>query len=53
MMNKEMSPDRPFFVNEAELAKVVTVRDFGVPATAAQASLVASDQIGVDRASSR
>ena len=23
MMNKEMSPDRPFFVNEAELAAVV------------------------------
>ena len=30
MMNKEMSPDRPFFVDGAELAKVVTVRDFGV-----------------------
>ncbi len=45
MMNKEMSPDRPFFVDEAELAKMVTVRDFGVPTTAAQASIVASDQI--------
>jgi hypothetical protein len=45
MMNKEMSADRPYFVNEAELAKVVTVRDFGVPATAIGASIVASDQI--------
>ena len=34
MMNKEMSPDRPYFVDEAELAKMVTVRDFGVPTTA-------------------
>ena len=25
MMNKEMSPDRPYFVNRAELAKVVEV----------------------------
>ena len=45
MMNKEMSPDRPFFVNEAELARVVTVRDFGLPVNASDASLVASDQI--------
>jgi hypothetical protein len=49
MMNKEMSADRPFFVNEAELAKVVTVRDYGVKTTAAQASLVASDQIDSTR----
>lgn len=26
MMNKETSPDRPYFVNEKELAKVVNVR---------------------------
>lgn len=26
MMNREMSPDRPYFVNGAELARVVTVR---------------------------
>ena len=26
MMNKEMSPDRPYFVDEKELAKVVVVR---------------------------
>jgi hypothetical protein len=45
MMNKEMSPDRPYFVDEAELAKMVTVRDFGVPTTADQASIVASEQI--------
>jgi len=45
MMNKEMSPDRPFFVNEAELAAAVTVRDFGVPASALEASLIASPQI--------
>ena len=45
MMNKEMSPDRPFFVNEAELAKTVTVRDYGVPASAIDASLIASDQL--------
>ena len=30
MMKKEMSPDRPFFVDEKELAKVATVREFGV-----------------------
>jgi len=46
MMNKEMSADRPFFVEEAELAKVVTVRDFGVPLATGAASIVASDQIG-------
>ena len=42
MMNKEMSPDRPFFVNGSELAKVVTVRDFGVKAGAGTASIEAS-----------
>jgi hypothetical protein len=26
MMNKEMSPDRPYFVDEKELASVVNVR---------------------------
>ena len=46
MMNKEMSPDRPFFVNGAELAKVATVRDFGVKAAAGTASLEASPQPG-------
>lgn len=49
MMNKEMSADRPFFVNEKELAKVVTVREYGVPAAATLASLVASDQIGATK----
>jgi len=47
MMNKEMSPDRPFFVDEKELAKVVSVREFGVPAAAGEASVEASDQPGV------
>jgi hypothetical protein len=46
MMNKEMSLDRPFFVNGTELAKVVTVRSYGVNATAATASLEASPQPG-------
>jgi hypothetical protein len=46
MMNKEMSPDRPFFVNGSELAKVVSVREFGVKAGAGQASVEASDQPG-------
>jgi hypothetical protein len=49
MMNKEASADRPYFVNEAELAKVVTVRDYGVPAAANVASIVASDQIGASK----
>jgi hypothetical protein len=49
MMNKEMSPDRPYFVDEAELAKMVTVRDFGIPTTADMASIVASDQIDSTR----
>lgn len=46
MMNKEMSPDRPFFVDEKELAKVASVREFGVPAAAGEASVEASDQVG-------
>jgi hypothetical protein len=46
MMNKEMSPDRPFFVNGAELAKVVTVRDYGVKAGSGTASIEASAQPG-------
>lgn len=46
MMNKEMSADRPFFVNGAELAKVVSVRDFGVETSAGMASIEASEQMG-------
>jgi hypothetical protein len=42
MMNKEMSPDRPFFVNGSELAKAVTVREFGVKAGAGTASISAN-----------
>lgn len=46
MMAKEMSPDRPYFVDEKELAKMVSVREFGVPVGAGEASVVASDQVG-------
>lgn len=46
MMNKEMSPDRPFFVNGAELAKEVTVRDYGVRVPKGAASIEASTQPG-------
>ena len=46
-MNKEMSLDRPFFVNEIELAKVVAVRSYGVPTVREAASIVASNQVGV------
>lgn len=49
MMNKEMSPDRPFFVDEKELAKVASVREFGVPASAGEASVEASDQPGATK----
>jgi len=47
MMNKEMSPDRPYFVNEKELAKIATVREFGIPAEAGQAAIEVADQPGV------
>jgi len=46
MMKKAMSPDRPFFVNEKELAKVVTVREFGVKADGGTAAIEVSDQPG-------
>ena len=46
MMNKEMSPDRPYFVGGKELAKVVTVRDFGIPAVAGTAAIEVADQPG-------
>jgi len=49
MMNKEMSMDRPFFVNEKELALVANVREFGVPAAAGKASVEASDQVGATK----
>jgi hypothetical protein len=47
MMNKEMSPDRPFFVNEKELAKVATVREFGVKTAPGTAAIEVADQPGV------
>jgi hypothetical protein len=46
MMAKEMSPDRPFFVNEKELASEVTVRGFGVKADDGTAAIVVSAQPG-------
>jgi len=46
MMNKEMSPDRPYFVNGKELAGVVTVREFGVKAGAGEAAIDVADQPG-------
>ena len=46
MENKEQSPDRPFFVDEKELAQVVAVRAFGVPADAGSAAIEVSDQPG-------
>lgn len=46
MMNKEMSPDRPYFVDEKELAKVVKVREFGIPTAAGTAAIEAVDQPG-------
>lgn len=46
MMAKEMSPDRPFFVDEKELAAVVTVREFGVKVGEGEASIQVADQVG-------
>ena len=46
MMKKAESPDRPFFVNEKELAKVVAVREFGVKADVGTAAIQVSDQPG-------
>lgn len=56
MMNAKMSPDRPYFVDEKELALVVTVREFGVTAEAGTAAIEVADQdasagtLTVDRA---
>lgn len=55
MMSPTMSPDRPYFVDEKELAAVVTVREFGVKADAGEAEIEVSDQsadgtLTVDRA---
>lgn len=44
MMNPTMSPDRPYFVDEKELALVVTVREFGVKTAAGTAAIEVSDQ---------
>lgn len=56
MMNAKMSPDRPYFVDEKELALVVTVREFGVTAETGSAAIEVADQdasagtLTVDRA---
>lgn len=56
MMNPTMSPDRPYFVDGAELALVVTVREFGVKADGGDAAIEVADQdasvgtLTVDRA---
>lgn len=44
MERKMQSPDRPFFVNDEEMAKSVAVRTFGVKALEGQAGIEASDQ---------
>ena len=46
MMDLLGSPDRPFFVNNKELAKVVTVREFGVKAQNGEALIEVADQPG-------
>ncbi|MDZ4168314.1 MAG: hypothetical protein U1E26_01480 [Coriobacteriia bacterium] len=46
MMAPTMSPDRPYFVDEKELAKMVTVREFGVKADAGTAAIEVEDQPG-------
>jgi len=46
MEDKLGSPDRPFFVNNKELAKVVTVREFGVKAQNGEALIEVADQLG-------
>ena len=56
MMSPTMSPDRPYFVDEKELALVVTVREFGVTAAEGEAAIEVGDQdtsagtLTVDRA---
>jgi len=46
MEDKLGSPDRPFFVNNKELADVVTVREFGVKAQNGEALIEVADQPG-------
>lgn len=47
MEKKETSPDRPFFVDKKEVAKVIKVREFGVKAEAGTAAIEVADQPGV------
>ncbi len=46
MMAPTMSPDRPYFVDEKELARVVTVREFGVKTARGSAAIELEDQPG-------
>lgn len=46
MMAPTMSPDRPYFVNEKELAVMVTVREFGVKTDAGTAAIEVDAQPG-------
>lgn len=49
MMAPTMSPDRPYFVDEKELAKVVMVREFGVKAGAGTSAIEVEDQPGANQ----
>ncbi len=49
MMNPTMSPDRPYFVNREELARVVLVRDFGVKVGEGEAAIELADQPGATK----
>lgn len=46
MMAPKMSPDRPYFVDEKELAVMVTVREFGVKTDAGTAAIEVDAQPG-------
>jgi len=46
MMAPKMSADRPYFVDEKELAKVITVREFGVKTGTGTAAIEVADQPG-------
>lgn len=46
VMAPTMSPDRPYFVDEKELAVMVTVRELGVPTPQGSAAVEVDDQAG-------
>lgn len=47
MMAPKMSADRPYFVDEKELAREITVREFGVKTASGTAAIEVDDQPGV------